>query len=172
MLLVACTQYWAKPGGTDAEFEATKAACQAQASSQFPPIPQQTMLTAGYTTPVQTTCTGGGFTVNCFSTGGQYVPPVYLTTDLNETGRSSAFRACLFANGWRPVKDKDEARAITNSPSVSGASSPVSVGGQDAARSYCDRIFQSDHNVGMMAVFNNDYATCLAKRSREIQGAQ
>lgn len=146
--LAACTEYWAKPGGTAAEFDATKAACQAQAYSQFPPIPQQTMLTSGYTTPMQTTCTGGGYTVNCFTTGGQYVPPAYMTTDLNQSGRSSAVRACLFAAGWQPVKDKDEARAVTNS--VSGAVSTEAVG---EARVYCDRFFKSDHNVAMIAVF-------------------
>src|SRR6202034_466052 len=97
----------------------------------------QTMLTSGYTTPMQTTCTGGGYTVNCFTTGGQYVPPAYMTTDLNQSGRSSAVRACLFAAGWQPVKDKDEARAVTNS--VSGAVSTEAVG---EARVYCDRFFK------------------------------
>jgi hypothetical protein len=49
---VACTQYWAKPGGTAAEFEGTKAACESQAYAQFPPIMQQVMVSAGYTTPM------------------------------------------------------------------------------------------------------------------------
>jgi len=128
-------------------------------------------LTGGYTTPTQTTCTGSGRAANCLTTGGQYVPPVYGTTDLNSSGRSSAVRACLYANGWQQVKDKDEARAVTNSLAGAGltppSSSEVSTGAVDQARSYCDRIFSSNRDAAMMAVFKNDYGTCVAVRSRE-----
>jgi hypothetical protein len=115
--LMACTQYWAKPGGSPEEFDATQSACQAQSYSQFPPIMQQVQITAGYTTPVQTNCNGYGYgyAVNCVSTGGQYIPPAYVTVDQNGAGRNSAFRSCLFTAGWRQVKNKEEAEAVTNS---------------------------------------------------------
>jgi hypothetical protein len=115
LIAAACTQYWAKPGGTGTEFEATKSACEVQAYSQFPPVMQQVMLTSGYTTPIQTSCSGTGYAVNCLTTGGQYMPPVYMPVDQNQAGRNSAARSCLFAAGWRPVKNKAEAEEVTNS---------------------------------------------------------
>jgi hypothetical protein len=115
LVLAGCTQYWAKPGGTPAEFDATKAACEGRAYSQFPPVLQQVMLTQGYTTPMQTNCTPIGYTVSCYTTGGQYIPPAYMTIDQNLTGRNSAFRSCLYSAGWQPVKNKEEADAVTNS---------------------------------------------------------
>ena len=113
--LTACTQYWAKPGGTEGEFEATKSACHAQSYAQFPPVYQQVQITSGYVTPIQTSCSGYGYGANCFTTGGQYIPPAFTTVDLNETGRNNGFRSCLFTAGWRPVKSKEEAEAVTNS---------------------------------------------------------
>jgi hypothetical protein len=162
-----CTQYWAKPGGTQLEFEATKSACQTQAFAQFPAMPQQVMLTTGYITPVQTSCAGSGYAVNCFSTGGQYVPPAYVTVDQNQGARNSAVRSCLFEAGWRPVKDREEAIAVTESASAPAVSSDAAY----EAGLYCDRYFKTEKNAAMMAVFNNDYNTCYFKRARELQGA-
>jgi hypothetical protein len=113
--LAACTQYWAKPGGTPAEFEATQAACQNQAYAQFPPAMQQVMVNPGYVTPLQTICNGAGYASNCYTTGGQYIPPSFMLVDQNAGGRSSAVRSCLFAAGWQPAKNKAEAEAISRS---------------------------------------------------------
>lgn len=101
--LVGCEK-WEKVGGTKEEFEAMKGACGARAYSQYPPMMQQIQLTAGYTTPVQTTCTGFGYSVNCISTGGQYVPPAMMTVDRNDGARTQATRSCFFENGWHPSK--------------------------------------------------------------------
>ncbi len=178
--LTACTQYWAKPGGTTAEFDATKSTCGVQAYSQFPPMMQQVMLTAGYTTPMQTSCSGTGYAVNCFTTGGQYMPPVYMSVDQNEAGRNSAVRACLFAAGWQPVKDKAEALAVTNSaparaaasPGVSPSVDPVRV--EQAKRravKYCDAVFYPPPgNPGMVAVFGNNHEVCVTTRTRDYTG--
>jgi hypothetical protein len=38
-----------------------------------------------------------------------------MLIDQNEGGRSSAARSCLFAAGWRPAKNKEEAEAISRS---------------------------------------------------------
>lgn len=46
--LAACApQIWAKPGGSPAEFEGAKAACNTQSYSMFPPMMQQVMMTQG-----------------------------------------------------------------------------------------------------------------------------
>ncbi len=113
--MAGCTQYWAKPGGTQEQFAVTKSACQAQSYAQFPPAPQQVMLTAGYTTPQQSTCSGNGYMVNCYTTGGQYMPPTYVTLDQNSGARDSGFQSCLMNAGWRLAKNKEEAEAIARS---------------------------------------------------------
>ena len=171
--LAGCTQYWAKPGGTPAEFEATKAACQAQAYSQFPPMPQQVMITTGYTTPLQTSCAGSGYAVNCFTTGGQYVPPAYITVDQNNAARNSGLRSCLFAAGWQPVKNKEEAVEVTQSGGGSiqapAISKSISADSTQRATRYCDNIFKIRQDASMMVVFGNSYDLCFQTRARELE---
>nr|WP_294519150.1 hypothetical protein [uncultured Rhodopila sp.] len=113
--VAACTEYWAKPGGTPAEFEAAKANCQTRAYADFPPALRQVMVSPGYTTPLQTVCNGGPNASNCIMTGGQYSPPSFMMVDQNEAGRNSAARSCLFAAGWQPAKNKEDAEAISRS---------------------------------------------------------
>jgi hypothetical protein len=114
--LASCApQLWAKPGGSPAEFEGAKEGCNTQSYSMFPPMMQQIMVTSGYMTPMQTNCTNVGYSVSCYTTGGNYVPPVYMPVDQNQGARNSAFRSCLMTAGWQPVKDKEEAALVTNS---------------------------------------------------------
>jgi hypothetical protein len=113
--LAGCTTYWARPGGTAEEFHAASASCQARATSQYPPFFQPVMVSNGYVTPVQTSCTRYGYTTNCISTGGQYVPPAYVNVDQNQNARADAAQACLMAQGWRPFDKKDEADAYARS---------------------------------------------------------
>jgi hypothetical protein len=103
-LIAACATKWEKPGATEAEFEATKSACQSRSYSQFPPMPEQVLIMAGYTTPMQTQCSGAGYYSNCYTTGGQYIPPSYMTVDNNQAPRNSANRSCFFEHGWTPAK--------------------------------------------------------------------
>ena len=95
---------WEKPGATAQEFDATRASCQGQAYSQVPPMMEQVQISAGYVTPRQTQCTGYGYSVNCFTTGGQYVAPVFMSVDRNESGRRNVARSCLYGAGWRPAQ--------------------------------------------------------------------
>jgi hypothetical protein len=113
VMLSGCAQRWAKLNGTEAEFNATNAGCSSKAYSQFPPAPRQVMLLAGYTTPIQTNCYTVGYSVQCTTTGGQYIPPTYINVDDNETPRGNAVTSCLYTAGWRPAKDKEEAARIT-----------------------------------------------------------
>jgi hypothetical protein len=104
LALSGCAQKWEKPGATPEEFDAMKSACQTQSFAQFPPMPRNVQLTAGYVTPVTTTCNGFGYTATCYSTGGQYVAPVVITVDDNQNARNQATRSCFYQNGWSPVK--------------------------------------------------------------------
>ena len=117
MLVCGCTEYWAKPGGTPAEFEAAEAACIARSYQQFPPMPQMVMVSSGQTTSITNTkCSGSGSSTSCTSIGGHFTVPSFVTVDYNENARDSAVRACLFAAGWVPAKNEEEAEAIFNSP--------------------------------------------------------
>ena len=168
----SCTQYWAKPGGTKAEFEATESGCESQSYMQFPPMMQQMMISAGYTTPIQTSCSGTGYVVNCFTTGGQYIPPAYMPVDQNRSARDSAVRSCLFSAGWQPVKDKAEAEAVNNSAAYKPPVNPVVLRRVTSnAKVYCDNIFQKN-NVDMMVVFENNYDRCMSTRTRELSGTR
>jgi hypothetical protein len=166
VVLSGCApQIWAKPGGTSVEFEATKAACNAQSYSQFPPMPEQLMIMAGYMTPVQTTCTGGGYTVNCFSTGGNYVPPAYVTVDQNLSARNSGFRSCLMSAGWQPVKNQEEAATVTNSllPVAQATVATPLQSNWDAVRADC-RKEATDKSASDGSLFPNAFNACMKSR--------
>jgi len=101
--VAGCAQRWAKPGGTQEEFDAMNSACASRAYARFPPMMRQVQLTAGYTTPITMQCSGYGYSYSCYQMGGQYYPPVMMTLDDNESARSYDNRSCFFENGWRPV---------------------------------------------------------------------
>jgi hypothetical protein len=130
LTVAGCTQYWAKPGGTPSELEATKAVCERQSFAEFPPMPQQVMVGTGYVTPMQTSCTAVGYTTSCVQTGGQFIPPSYALVDQNQGARQSAVRACLYQAGWQPARNKEEAEAIMNSRPPGAAGNPPG-GGPD-----------------------------------------
>lgn len=102
-LLAGCAQRWAKPGGTPEEFRATEAQCQARAFSQFPPVMDRVQTSPGYTTPLQTSCYPSGYAVQCLTTGGQYMPPTFMSIDRNDSVRARGVQGCLLEQGWRPV---------------------------------------------------------------------
>jgi hypothetical protein len=140
MIVSGCSpQLWAKPGGTEVEFEGAKASCNTRSFAEFPPMPQQIMIMAGYTTPIQTSCSGGVYAVNCFTTGGNYVPPSYVTVDQNQGARNSSVRSCLMTAGWQPVKNREEANAVTNSGSstANGTAPETFVAEWDTRRAAC-----------------------------------
>jgi hypothetical protein len=145
-------QLWAKPGGTANEFEGAKAGCNAQSYAMFPPAYQQVMVSPGYFMPLQTNCTPYG---ECFTSGGYYVQPTYVPVDMNDRGRSSAFRSCLMTAGWVPVKDKEEATLVTNSaPQRPGASGP------DGVRSECGAA-AGEKAAGNSSLFSKAFNACM-----------
>jgi hypothetical protein len=101
-LVSSCATVWVKPGATEAEFQGTKAACSGRSYSRYPPIWNQVQIMAAYYTPMQTQCTGSGYATNCFTTGGQYVPPATMLVDQNDGARSGDNKSCFYENGWTP----------------------------------------------------------------------
>jgi hypothetical protein len=121
LALSACADTWVKPGATEQEFEATKTECMSRAAARFPPINRPVQIGNGYTTPVTTNCNGFGYSGNCISTGGQYVPPSIINIDDNQNGRQEDIRSCFFEKGWH-LKDGSDtgptpsAAAYANNP--------------------------------------------------------
>ena len=115
LLLTGCVDHWARPGGTPAQLAYAKQACESRAMAMFPPVLQQIMTSPGYWTPQQTNCHTQDGRTHCRTTGGYFVPPSFAMIDHNEQARDSAYRACMYSDGWILAKDKDEAAAITRS---------------------------------------------------------
>jgi hypothetical protein len=101
-----CTQYWAKPGASERDFEVMRGQCNARSYQRFPPLVRQTVSQQGHYTPVTSKCETKGSTTECTKTGGNWVPPSYSTVDDNERPREEDTRACFFENGWAPVEKK------------------------------------------------------------------
>jgi hypothetical protein len=119
LVIAGCTQYWANPGGTKVEFDATKSTCTGRSYSQFRPVMQQVQISSGYTTPMYTTCNSYGYSASCYTTGGDYVPPAFIPVVQNQSARKSAVESCLYGAGWVPAKNREEAEAITNAGRMS-----------------------------------------------------
>jgi hypothetical protein len=92
-------EYWYRPGGTEAQYEAAAANCERAAMARFPPM---TMGTPGYFATQDEWCqpTAGG--TNCTIINPGYLPQVRSEADTNDGPRENAFRSCMLAGGWRP----------------------------------------------------------------------
>jgi hypothetical protein len=99
--------HWEKPGSTEAEFEATKAECNARGFARFPPA-NISVNSGMFATPAQTNCTtygGGGMAqTDCTTTPGSSGVPI--TVDQNQEARNADFQACLYENGWSNVRNR------------------------------------------------------------------
>ncbi len=113
--LAGCAEHWAKPGGTKAELDFTKANCEAESYTRFPVVPQQIMTSPGRLLPPETQCSTVNGKTQCRTFGGQWLPPTFRIIDLNDNARDSARVACLYRNGWVLADDEKAAAAITRS---------------------------------------------------------
>lgn len=104
LLLAGCTEKWAKPGATAADFDGMKAACTSRGYAMFPPMMRQIQMSDAYTTPVVITCNNEAFVQKCSQNGGQYIPADTTTVDDNDDGRNQNVRSCFYQQGWNPVK--------------------------------------------------------------------
>ena len=82
------------------EFSSDKYQCEGNAARLYPAIITVEQIAAGYRTPTQTNCRKIGNEVQCTTYGGDYVPPVMSTVDVNERNRESIFNSCMRSLGW------------------------------------------------------------------------
>ena len=121
--LFGCAQIWAKPGGTPEELASTKAGCSKQAWAKLPSDLQRVEVSPERSTMPTTTCSTTFGIYSCTTTPGSWTPASYRYDDRNQLARDGAIRSCLIAGGWQPVRNKEEAGAVTNS-FASGATRP------------------------------------------------
>ena len=158
LALAGCADYWTKPGATKAELEAATARCDSRSFSQFPQILQTIMSSPGYLAPMRTECRmWPNGQQRCVTVGGEFVPPVFTTVDVNERARYAGFRTCMISGGWQLARDREEAEAIARSGPPAGA-----------ARAFCEDIFRRAPNKAMMAVFGNNFEKCVSTRARDL----
>lgn len=117
--LTACgpNYYWVKPGANKSDLSLDSAECRVFAAGAVPQNPQQIQLSSGYRNSSLTTCSRFGSSVDCTTTGGDYVPPTHYAYDANESVRSDAENVCMYRKGWRRVSEK-ELQAKSNQRSL------------------------------------------------------
>jgi hypothetical protein len=165
VVLSACTQdVWVKSGATVADFEVAKGRCLAASYGSVPSAREIIPLGTGYTTPMNTNCMAMGYSASCTTTGGQYVPPPMMTVDANAGVRTQVFRGCMYSDGWALRRREDAQLAAAPQP----PRRPPTEQAKAAAQDYCQAIFKDRPNASMMAVFNNNYETCVAARASEL----
>jgi hypothetical protein len=152
-------QYWARAGGTEAEFEIAAGKCESDAMSRYPPI---TLGQRGYFSTPDTWCTPTAGGTNCVLINPGYLPQAQSAADTNELPRENAFHACLLAGGWQPV-----------GPEQSWAPPPWS-GLPEAAVSkaltYCRSIYKAKSRAPRTAAFDASFDQCVMTRARELSG--
>jgi len=94
--LCGCATKWYKPGATESDFYNDKTFCVNIANNMWPI--NIAPLGAGYTTPVRTNCYRTGNYINCQQSGGQYMAPA--TIDTNIVARDIEVKQCLRARGY------------------------------------------------------------------------
>ncbi len=118
-LLTGCGQnyYWVKSGASNSDWSLDSTECRVFAAGAVPQNPQQIQLSGGYRNSALTTCSRFGSSVDCMTTGGDYVPPTYYAYDANDSLRSDAVNVCMYRKGWQRVSEK-ELRAKSNQRSL------------------------------------------------------
>jgi hypothetical protein len=158
LTVAGCAQYWARPGGTQAELDAAKDGCETGALKRFPMMVQNGLtVVPGVVAPVTQCTTGPGGNTCITNYGSEF--------DANGSARAGAFRQCMIAAGWLPTKDKDEAEAISRLHRPLG---PPSVPAVREASRWCDTMFNLRRNATIMAVYHGSLDQCVSTRSRDL----
>lgn len=130
-LLAGCaTQlYWIGPNAARDAAE-----CSLEAASKFAPAMYSQQVGTGYTQPSYTNCSRFGSTATCTTTGGNYVPPVQVTSDANENARNKHAAYCMITRGNRQVSE-GEYRAAASGVQAQANHAPVAAqSAPDASR--------------------------------------
>ena len=78
--------------------------CRDTATREVPEDQKSVQIGGGYRQPTYTNCTGNQYSVQCISTGGNYVPPIFFSYDANSSAKDDAVESCLYKRGWQKVE--------------------------------------------------------------------
>ena len=113
LMLAGCgayyTEYWVRPGGSEAAFEAAASRCESDALARFPPM---TFGQKGYFATPNTWCTPTAGGTNCSIINPGYLPQAQSAADTNEGPRENAVHQCLLAGGWQIAVDHRKYLAV------------------------------------------------------------
>jgi hypothetical protein len=98
LMLAGCTT-WVKPGASPDALDLATSQCKA-ASYQQLPANLSTQVTNGATYADRKKCEKNEIG-SCIKVHGRYTAQTSSTTDSNQEGRESIFRACMMSSGWR-----------------------------------------------------------------------
>lgn len=98
-VLSGCTT-WYKTGATKQDYDVDSAGCVSSAYNAAPPVITSSQVGSGYQQPSDTNCTGVYNSMNCVTTGGQYIPPATIYVDQSAPAQKAAFTSCMYQKGW------------------------------------------------------------------------
>lgn len=107
--IIACTvagcvpEKMTKPGASQAEYDAARTRCEAQAWAQLPAAPSTYQVAPAYTSSSGHNCVKNDHGSYDCNPRQEWHPPVYGTKDANAPGRETIVRACLMQDGWTPA---------------------------------------------------------------------
>src|SRR5579863_1142902 len=160
LLVAACSPppsvtHWARPGGSEAAYEASASSCEADAMRQAPPM---ALGMPGYFPNATTWCSPNVGGVSCVPINPGYLPQVQSSADTNAPVRERLFGSCMMAGGWRPAASPAEGEAITRSATAPGAPLPETAVAR--ALTWCQGIFKHDRNA--------EFDRCVMRRAHEL----
>ncbi|MEW6255462.1 MAG: hypothetical protein AB1592_05845 [Pseudomonadota bacterium] len=92
-----------KPGASQADYDAARTRCEAQAWAQLPAAPSTYQVAPAYTSSTGHNCVKNDHGSYDCNPRQEWHPPVYGTKDANAPGRETIVRACLMQDGWTPA---------------------------------------------------------------------
>jgi len=98
-VLTGCGQ-WTHPTKSTTDLYTEKQVCERQAAEVYPVVLVRRQTAAGHYTPSTSTCTTTGNKTTCVTTPGRWVPPTWITEDVNQGRRDAMTADCLRAGGW------------------------------------------------------------------------
>lgn len=92
-----------KPGASQADYDAARTRCEAQAWAQLPAAPSTYQVAPAYTSSEGHDCVKNSHGSYDCNPRQVWHPPVYGSKDANAGGRETIVRACLMNEGWTPA---------------------------------------------------------------------
>lgn len=104
-LLSGCAYEWHHATKNSSALPVDREMCEMKALQMYPQVIVPQQIGGGHMTSEVTSCSNreSGNSV-CVTRPGTYIPPRFVSVDINKSNREAAIDQCLEAQGWRLVK--------------------------------------------------------------------